>query len=176
MAECQVARILWPVVRFPQFEFRPDGAIRVAPSGVPLMMALRVTSEEQSCYDAVVRPLTDSTRNLVKFIGEVGGAEKDELIGHAGAAIFPFQWEEPFGLARPRRRRHVVRRWPRLRGGRRGNSSLMASRESSAATRRRWPDLSRGQSSMTRGPAGRTLSHFSVGIGSRNAFCPSSSR
>jgi glycosyltransferase involved in cell wall biosynthesis len=81
------------------WEKSPDGAIRVAQAaGVPLMMALRVTSEEQSYYDAVVRPLMHSTRNLAKFVGEVSGAEKDELIGHAGAVIFPSPWEEPFGL------------------------------------------------------------------------------
>jgi glycosyltransferase involved in cell wall biosynthesis len=81
------------------WEKSPDGAIRVAQAaGVPLMMALRVTSEEQSYYDAVVRPLIHSTRNLAKFVGEVSGAEKDELIGHAGAVIFPSPWEEPFGL------------------------------------------------------------------------------
>ena len=81
------------------WEKSPDGAIRVAQAaGVPLMMALRVTSEEQSYFDAVVRPLVNSTRNLAKFVGEVSGPEKDELIGHAGAVIFPSPWEEPFGL------------------------------------------------------------------------------
>jgi glycosyltransferase involved in cell wall biosynthesis len=81
------------------WEKSPDGAIRVAQAaGVPLMMALRVTTEEQAYYDAVVRPLIHSTRNLAKFVGEVSGDEKDELIGHAGAVIFPSPWEEPFGL------------------------------------------------------------------------------
>jgi glycosyltransferase involved in cell wall biosynthesis len=81
------------------WEKSPDGAIRVAQAaGVPLMMALRVTSEEQTYFDAVVRPLIHSTKNLAKFVGEVSGAEKDELIGHAGAVIFPSPWEEPFGL------------------------------------------------------------------------------
>jgi glycosyltransferase involved in cell wall biosynthesis len=81
------------------WEKNPDGAIRVAQAaGVPLMMALRVTTEEQAYFDAVVRPLVLSIKNLAKFVGEVGGAEKDELIGHANAVIMPSPWEEPFGL------------------------------------------------------------------------------
>ena len=62
------------------------------------MMALRVTTEEQAYYDAVVRPLVQSIKNLAKFVGEVSGEEKDELIGRAGVVIFPSPWEEPFGL------------------------------------------------------------------------------
>jgi glycosyltransferase involved in cell wall biosynthesis len=81
------------------WEKSPDGAIRVAQAaGVPLMMALRVTTEEQSYFEAVVRPLVQSVKNLAKFVGEVSGQEKDELIGRAGAVLFPSPWEEPFGL------------------------------------------------------------------------------
>jgi glycosyltransferase involved in cell wall biosynthesis len=35
---------------------------------------------------------------LVEFIGEVGGREKDELLGNALALLFPIDWAEPFGL------------------------------------------------------------------------------
>lgn len=81
------------------WEKSPDGAIRVARAAeVPLMMALRVTTEEQAYFDAVVRPLVLSIKNLAKFVGEVSGQEKDDLIGHAGAVLFPSPWEEPFGL------------------------------------------------------------------------------
>jgi glycosyltransferase involved in cell wall biosynthesis len=81
------------------WEKNPDGAIRVAQAaGVPLMMALRVTSEERPYFEAVVRPLVLSIKNLAKFVGEVSGKEKDDLIGHAGAVLFPSPWEEPFGL------------------------------------------------------------------------------
>ncbi len=81
------------------WEKSPDGAIRVAQAaGVPLMMALRVTTEERAYFDAVVGPLTRSIKNLAKLVGEVSGREKDELIGRAGAVIFPSPWEEPFGL------------------------------------------------------------------------------
>lgn len=81
------------------WEKGPDVAIRVAQAaGVPLMMALRVTTEEQPFFEAVVRPLVLSIKNLAKFVGEVSGQEKDELIGRANAVIFPSPWEEPFGL------------------------------------------------------------------------------
>jgi glycosyltransferase involved in cell wall biosynthesis len=81
------------------WEKSPDGAIRVAQAAnLPLMMGLRVTTEEEAYFDAVVRPLVRSVKNLAKLVGEVSGAEKDELIGRAGAVIFPSPWEEPFGL------------------------------------------------------------------------------
>jgi glycosyltransferase involved in cell wall biosynthesis len=81
------------------WEKSPDGAIRVAQAaGVPLMMALRVTTEERAYFEAVVGPLARSIKNLAKLVGEVSGREKDELIGRAGAVIFPSPWEEPFGL------------------------------------------------------------------------------
>lgn len=81
------------------WEKGPDAAIRIAQAAeVPLMMALRVTSEEEPYFQAVVRPLVLSIKNLAKFVGEVDGAEKDELIGRAGAVLFPSPWEEPFGL------------------------------------------------------------------------------
>jgi glycosyltransferase involved in cell wall biosynthesis len=81
------------------WEKSPDGAIRVAQAaGVPLMMALRVTTEERPYFEAVVAPLARSVKNLAKLVGEVSGTEKDELIGRAGAVLFPSPWEEPFGL------------------------------------------------------------------------------
>jgi glycosyltransferase involved in cell wall biosynthesis len=81
------------------WEKNPDGAIRVAQAaGVPLMMALRVTTEERPYFEAVVRPLVLSIKNLAKFVGEVSGQEKDDLIGRASVVLFPSPWEEPFGL------------------------------------------------------------------------------
>jgi glycosyltransferase involved in cell wall biosynthesis len=34
----------------------------------------------------------------VEFVGEVGGKDKDDLIGNAYALLFPIDWPEPFGL------------------------------------------------------------------------------
>jgi glycosyltransferase involved in cell wall biosynthesis len=81
------------------WEKGPDAAIRIAQAAdVPLMMALRVTTEERAYFEAVVRPLVLSNKSLAKFVGEVDGPEKDELIGRAGAVLIPSPWEEPFGL------------------------------------------------------------------------------
>ena len=81
------------------WEKGPDTAIRVAiAAGIPLKMALRVTADERAYCDAVVRPLLEEAGNLVDFVGEVGGADKDDLIGRAKAVLFTSPWEEPFGL------------------------------------------------------------------------------
>lgn len=42
--------------------------------------------------------LFDSFRSGVKFVGEVGGAEKAKYFSKAKALVFPIDWEEPFGL------------------------------------------------------------------------------
>lgn len=44
-----------------------------------------------------VAPLVDGRR--VRWVGNVGGAERDELVGTAAAALFPIDWEEPGGTA-----------------------------------------------------------------------------
>lgn len=81
------------------WEKDPAAAIRVAlAAGVRLKMALRVSDDERPYFDACVAPLLKQAGDRVEFVGEVGGAEKDELIGHASAIIFPSPWEEPFGL------------------------------------------------------------------------------
>jgi glycosyltransferase involved in cell wall biosynthesis len=81
------------------WEKDPAAAIRVAvEAGVPLKLALRVTDEERPYFEAAVRPLIDANRGLVEYLGEVGGQVKADLIGRAGAVLFPSPWEEPFGL------------------------------------------------------------------------------
>jgi glycosyltransferase involved in cell wall biosynthesis len=47
-------------------------------------------------YDGVIRPLLGSGH--VELIGEIGDAEKPELLGNALALLFPIDWPEPFGL------------------------------------------------------------------------------
>jgi glycosyltransferase involved in cell wall biosynthesis len=81
------------------WEKDPAAAIRVArEAGVPLKLALRVTAEERPYFEAAVRPLIQANRGLVEYVGEVDGHDKAELIGRAGAVLFPSPWEEPFGL------------------------------------------------------------------------------
>jgi glycosyltransferase involved in cell wall biosynthesis len=39
-----------------------------------------------------------SLNRNIKFLGEVGGRRKAELLAHARGLIFPIRWDEPFGL------------------------------------------------------------------------------
>lgn len=81
------------------WEKDPAAAIRIAmAAGVRLKMALRVTGDERPYFEACVAPLLRSAGSLVEFVGEIGGPEKDDLIGRAAAVVFPSPWEEPFGL------------------------------------------------------------------------------
>jgi glycosyltransferase involved in cell wall biosynthesis len=81
------------------WEKGPDLAIRVAmATGIPLKMGLRISTEERSYYEAVIRPLLKAAGSLVENVGEVGGTARDVLIGKASAVLFTSPWEEPFGL------------------------------------------------------------------------------
>lgn len=75
----------------------PHEAVEIArAAGVPLVMAGKVSGRaEQEYFDAEIRPLLGGD---VEFIGEIGGAEKMELIGRAVALLNPIRWPEPFGL------------------------------------------------------------------------------
>ncbi|MGQ7794418.1 glycosyltransferase family 4 protein [Faunimonas sp. B44] len=78
-------------------EKRPDRAIRIAiEAGVPLKIAAKVDSADQTYFDEIVKPLLDHP--LVEFLGEVGEAEKCHFLGNASALLFPIDWPEPFGL------------------------------------------------------------------------------
>lgn len=72
-------------------------AIEVArAAGVELRIAAKCREPaEQAYFDAFVRPhLGDG----VEYLGELGHAEKGELLRDARALVFPIDWEEPFGL------------------------------------------------------------------------------
>src|SRR4051812_29610060 len=83
-----------------------DRAIRVAAlAGLPLKVAARMPLKDTSnpviradweYYEGVIRPLLRSGH--VELIGEIGDAEKPELLGKALALLFPIDWPEPFGL------------------------------------------------------------------------------
>lgn len=75
-----------------------EGAIAVARrSGVPLRIAAKVDPVDEEYHESVIKPLIDGAQ--VEFLGELGDAEKDELLGSARALLFPVDWPEPFGLA-----------------------------------------------------------------------------
>ncbi len=86
-----------------------DAAIRVAQrAGMPLKIAARMplprnnapeVTRDWDYYERVVQPLLE--RPGVDSVGEVDESEKNELLGHAAALLFPIDWPEPFGLVMP---------------------------------------------------------------------------
>jgi glycosyltransferase involved in cell wall biosynthesis len=65
-------------------------------AGVPLRMAAKLREPaEREYFEAEVKPLLCSD---VEFVGELGYAEKLELVGGSFALLNPMQWPEPFGL------------------------------------------------------------------------------
>jgi glycosyltransferase involved in cell wall biosynthesis len=72
-------------------------AIRIArTAGMPLAIAAKMReSRERDYFDNVIAPLLDRD---IRYLGEVGNAEKVELLGGAIALVNPIDWDEPFGL------------------------------------------------------------------------------
>jgi glycosyltransferase involved in cell wall biosynthesis len=80
-------------------EKRLDRAIEIARrTGRNLKVAAKIYDEDRAYYQTVIEPLLRESRSFVEFVGEVGGKEKDALIGSAHALLFPIDWREPFGL------------------------------------------------------------------------------
>ncbi|MBV8083562.1 MAG: glycosyltransferase family 4 protein [Chloroflexi bacterium] len=83
-----------------------DTAIRVARrAGLPIKLAARMPLQEANnaearrdwdYYDAIVKPLLAEPG--VEYLGELGDADKAELVGNSLALLFPIRWPEPFGL------------------------------------------------------------------------------
>jgi glycosyltransferase involved in cell wall biosynthesis len=74
-----------------------DAAIEIARhADMPLKIAAKVDQRDRRYYDEVVKPLLKTAD--VEFVGEVGGRDKDALLGGARALLFPINWPEPFGL------------------------------------------------------------------------------
>ena len=80
-------------------EKRLDRAIEIARrTGRQLKVAAKIYDEERDYYKHSIEPLLRESKSFVEFIGEVGGEEKNELMGNAYALLFPIDWPEPFGL------------------------------------------------------------------------------
>jgi glycosyltransferase involved in cell wall biosynthesis len=78
-------------------EKRVDRAIEIAKrAGMELKIAAKVDPTDREYFESGIRPLLGHP--LVEFIGEIGDAEKNELLGNAHALLFPIDWPEPFGL------------------------------------------------------------------------------
>jgi glycosyltransferase involved in cell wall biosynthesis len=77
---------------------RLDRAIRIAcEAGMKLKVAAEINREDQY-FKQDVEPLLREARELVEFVGEIGGREKDEFLGNAYALLFPIDGPEAFGL------------------------------------------------------------------------------
>jgi glycosyltransferase involved in cell wall biosynthesis len=80
-----------------------EDAIEIAyRAGVPIRIAAKIEPRPHSL--ALDRAYIDEIREhfgspLVQYVGELGDAEKQDLLGNALALVFPIKWEEPFGLA-----------------------------------------------------------------------------
>ncbi len=67
-------------------------------SGLRLRIAAKVgLVEETDLYERVVRPA--EVEGVVEFLGELGPADRDRLLGGALASVMLGTWPEPFGLA-----------------------------------------------------------------------------
>jgi glycosyltransferase involved in cell wall biosynthesis len=66
--------------------------------GLSLILAGKVDRDEasQHYFESEIRP---QLGGRVRWIEDVQGEDKVRLVANAQAALFPLQWEEPFGLA-----------------------------------------------------------------------------
>src|SRR5262249_9179392 len=74
-----------------------DRAVEIARrAGMRLKIAAKVDRAHRDYFEGQIKPLLRNPS--VEFLGEVGGRDKDELLGNALALLFPIDWPEPFGL------------------------------------------------------------------------------
>jgi glycosyltransferase involved in cell wall biosynthesis len=72
-------------------------AIEIArKAGIPLKIAGEIQPIYRDYWEKVIEPQVDG--KFIEYVGEVGGEDKNELLGSSMAMLFPVQWEEPFGL------------------------------------------------------------------------------
>jgi glycosyltransferase involved in cell wall biosynthesis len=75
----------------------PHRAIRVAKDvGRPLVLAGPVQPGHERFFATEVQPHIDGRQ--IRYVGEVGGARKQQLFADAFAFLMPIRWPEPFGL------------------------------------------------------------------------------
>jgi glycosyltransferase involved in cell wall biosynthesis len=75
----------------------PQRAIRVAQiTNRPLVMAGTVQPRQERFFANEIQPRIDGER--IRFVGEAGGARKQQLFADAFAFLMPIRWPEPFGM------------------------------------------------------------------------------
>ncbi|GGX32249.1 glycosyl transferase [Pigmentiphaga litoralis] len=78
---------------------RPDLAIEIARrTGLPLKMAAKVHPGEHGYFRDEIEPLLARNKDVVEYLGEVGGEARHALLANARALLFPVDWPEPFGM------------------------------------------------------------------------------
>jgi glycosyltransferase involved in cell wall biosynthesis len=77
-------------------EKRFDRAVKIAKgAGMRLKCAAKIDESDRQYFEETIKPLDD---RVVESVGEVGDADKQELLANAYALLFPIDWPEPFGL------------------------------------------------------------------------------
>jgi glycosyltransferase involved in cell wall biosynthesis len=77
-------------------EKRFDRAVEIAKrSRMRLKCAAKIDESDRQYFEETIKPLDD---RVVECVGEVGDADKQELLANAYALLFPIDWPEPFGL------------------------------------------------------------------------------
>ncbi len=72
-----------------------DRAIRIAlRTGMPLKIAAKVDKSDREYFAQVVEPMLREPS--IEFLGEISEPEKNELLGHAYALLFPIDWPGAF--------------------------------------------------------------------------------
>jgi glycosyltransferase involved in cell wall biosynthesis len=75
----------------------PQRAIHVAKAtGRRLVLAGNVQPRHERFFAEVIQPQIDGEQ--IRYVGEVGGARKQQLFADAYAFLMPIKWPEPFGL------------------------------------------------------------------------------
>jgi len=79
-------------------EKSPLDAIEIAKeAGLPIVVAGQpLDQEERTYFREKIEPLIDG-ENVI-YIGQADHRQKVNLLKHAGALLFPIQWDEPFGV------------------------------------------------------------------------------
>jgi glycosyltransferase involved in cell wall biosynthesis len=65
-------------------------------AGRRLILAGKVDPADQEHFATAIKPRIDGDR--IRYVGEVDGPQKRELLADAPALLFPIEWDEPFGL------------------------------------------------------------------------------
>jgi glycosyltransferase involved in cell wall biosynthesis len=63
---------------------------------MPLRIGAKVDPSDQVYFEENIEPLLGPDH--VEWVGEVAGKDKENLLRHAAALVFPIDWAEPFGL------------------------------------------------------------------------------